>query len=199
MNRRRDAVARSLARSGRAQIDAFADWLRWRTYNLVPFNVLRREYLRHVYHAQIGTQSYVHSPLRVLGDHRCSSRFEIGDHSTINFGCTVDLRDSVIVGSNSMIGHDSKIYTATHDYDSPTFDLKLAPVVIGDNVVVFPNSMLMPGSVVADGCVVLPGAVFSGSSTPWTVYGGVPAKSVSQRIPHDPEYRHRYRVWFAQS
>lgn len=192
-------IVSAAVRSGRAQCSAFADWLRWRCYNLVPFNTLRRTYLRAVYHAEVGHRSYVHSPFRVLGDHRCTSALKLGDHVTVNFDCVIDLRDSVSIGDNTMIGHCSKVYTATHDFDSSTFDLVTLPVSIGSNVVVFPNSLIMPGSTIEDGCVILPGAVFSGSSTPWTVYGGVPARAVSERRPHEPEYRHRYRVWFAQS
>lgn len=195
----------SLARLGRraghsaaAQTQAIADLLRWRLYNFVPFNVLRRTYLARVFHARMGSQSYVHSPLRVVGDHRCSSVLTIGANSTVNFGCYLDLRESITIGENTMVGHHCKIYTATHEFNRPTFDLVTLPVVIGDNAVIFPNALVMPGSQIAQGVVVLPGAVFAGESDPWTVYGGVPAKPVGLRNA-EVDYRLRYRVWFAQA
>lgn len=122
--------------------------------------------------------------------------FSIGENSVVNFGCYLDNRRGIKIGSNTAIAHDTKIYTLGHNIDSPLFETKGAPVTIGDNCFLFSNVLVMPGVTIEDGAVILPGSVVTKNVSSYSVYGGVPAKFISNRN-REVDYKTRYNFWFA--
>ncbi len=120
----------------------------------------------------------------------------MGKHSVVNFGCYLDNRRGITIGSNTAIAHGTKIYTLGHNIRSPQFETKGAGVKIGNNVFVFSNVLIMPGVVVGDGAVILPGSVVTKSVEPFTVVGGNPAKFICER-DNTIDYCTKYNYWFA--
>ena len=123
-------------------------------------------------------------------------KFKMGSHSVVNFGCYLDNRRGIEIGSNTAIAHDTKIYTLGHNTRSPQFETKGAAVKIGDNCFVFSNVLIMPGVVIGDGAVILPGSVVTKSVDPFTIVGGNPAKFISERN-NTIDYCTKYNYWFA--
>lgn len=123
-------------------------------------------------------------------------KFKMGKHSVVNFGCYLDNRRGIEIGSNTAIAHGTKIYTLGHNIHSPQFETKGAPVKIGSDCFVFSNVLIMPGVVIGDGAVILPGSVVTKSVAPFTVVGGNPARFISARDEHI-DYRTAYNYWFA--
>lgn len=128
---------------------------------------------------KIGKNTYLHNRVKLFS----LTKLEIGANTTINFGAYLDNRCEIKIGDNVMIGHNSKIYTLSHDINSKDFKTTAGPVRVEDNCVVFPNCLVMPNTILSEGTVLLPGAVFSGKSVKYGVYGGVPAKLKSMRNP----------------
>lgn len=123
-------------------------------------------------------------------------KFYVGNNVTVNHGCYIDNRCGVSIGNNVNISHDVRIYSLGHNIDSPTFEVKGAPVVISDNVWIFPNVLIMPGVTLGEGAVVLPGSVVVRSVRPYDVVGGNPAVFVKRRACQ-PSYLIDYPIWFA--
>lgn len=123
-------------------------------------------------------------------------KISIGNNSVVNFGCYLDNRRGITIGDNTAIAHDTKIYTLGHNIESPKFETKGSPVVIGNNCFIFSNVLIMPGITIGDGAVVLPGSVVTKSIPPYEVHGGNPAKKIKNRN-NDIEYKTSYNFWGA--
>jgi acetyltransferase-like isoleucine patch superfamily enzyme len=121
-------------------------------------------------------------------------RLVVGPDCTVNFGCYLDTRGGIRIGRNVMVGHRTRIYTAGHAIDDPTFAGYQAAVTLEDHAVIFPNVQLMPGVTIGEGAVVLTGSVVAKDVAPYCVVGGNPARQVKQRS-REIAYTHRYKVW----
>lgn len=161
------------------------------SYNLVP-NPLRNYYLR-IFGIRIGEgKSCIHRSCKFFH----VGNFRMGRNSVVNFGCYLDNRRGIYIGNNVGIAHDTKIYSLGHDINSPRFETRGAPVVIGDNVFVFSNVLVMPGVTIGEGAIILAGSVVTKDVEPWTIVGGNPARKIRERN-RDIDYKTVYRYWFA--
>lgn len=66
----------------------------------------------------------------------------LGKDTVINFGCYLDNRQSIYVGNNVGVAHNTKIYTLGHDLNDSSFSTKGAPVNIEDNVFILISATL---------------------------------------------------------
>ena len=160
------------------------------TLTLIP-NPIRKCYLR-CFGIKIGKKSCVHRGCRFFH----VGKFNMGNHSVVNFGCYLDNRRGIKIGDNVGIAHNTKIYTLGHNINSPKFETKGAPVVIEDNAFIFSNAMIMPGVTIHEGAIVLAGSVVIKDVEPWTIVGGNPAKNIKER-QKKIEYKSDYSYWFA--
>ena len=159
-------------------------------FNVLFFHTLRRLYLRGT-GSRVGKKSYIHintwftRPGRLL----------VGEHTTCNPGCYLDTRGGITLGNNVMLGHRTRIYTAGHDINAPDFRGYNKPVVIGNNVVIFPNCIIMPGVEIGEGAVIFPGSVVTKLVEPFAIMGGNPARYIKERN-RIIEYKLEYKYWF---
>lgn len=158
--------------------------------SFVPLQ-LRRMYLR-MFGIKVGRWSSIHNRCRFFH----VGNFEMGERSTVNFGCYLDNRRGISIGSNVGIAHDTKIYTLGHDLNDPFFRTRGRPVRIGDNVFIFSNCLIMPGVTIGEGAIVLPGSVVTSDVADYTIVGGNPARKIRERIK-DIRYTQQYNYWFA--
>jgi acetyltransferase-like isoleucine patch superfamily enzyme len=160
-------------------------------YNWMPFFVLKNAFLRAT-GVNIGSGSVIHTPVRFLGMQRVS----IGENSVINFGCHLDNRVGIRIGSNVSIANSTKIYSLGHDVDDAFFAAKGKEVTIGDYACVFSNVLIMPGVKLGKGCVVYAGSVVTKDIGEYEVVGGNPARFIRHRS-RDLRYKLEYDYWFA--
>nr|WP_269779397.1 acyltransferase [Propioniciclava soli] len=73
------------------------------------------------------------------------------------------------------------LWTAQHEWRSPSFDYVTAPIRIDDYVWVGPRVTILPGAHLGEGCVVAAHAVVRGEVAPYTLVGGVPATKLGER------------------
>lgn len=157
----------------------------------LPFFSLRYALLR-LAGAKLDKTLAIHRRVRVLAPWKLS----IGASSTVNRAAFLDARGVLSIGANTMIGHQSAIYTLGHDLHDPFFSAKESPVTIGNNVVIFPHAIIQPGVSIADGAVVLPGSVVTKSIEKNTIVGGVPAQFKAMRNENQL-YQLDYKQWLA--
>src|SRR5438445_5267700 len=87
-------------------------------------------------------------------------------------------------GSHAILSQDSYICGATHDYDDPAFPLIAYAMNIGAYSWICARASVAPGANVGEGAVLGLGSVATRDLEPWTVYAGVPAVRVKERVRH---------------
>jgi putative colanic acid biosynthesis acetyltransferase WcaF len=88
-------------------------------------------------------------------------------------------------GSHAILSQDSYLCGATHDYDDPDFPLIAFAMQVGAYSWICARASLAPGANVGEGAVLGLGSVATHDLDPWTVYAGVPAVKVKERVRHE--------------
>lgn len=158
--------------------------------NFALFFGLRRVILNAV-GCHIGKKSTIHRGILYFS----MKGLSVGNNSTINKGCYIDSRGGLTVGNNVNISHDVKIYTAGHDIKKPHANFFTKPVVICDDVWIFPNCLVMPGVKIGRGAVIYPGTVVVKDVGDYEIVAGNPAKFIGIR-PKEILYTADFPVWF---
>ncbi len=149
-------------------------------YNLIYY-VLPSFYLKNLFlktcGIKIGKKSSIHP--RVI--FYKWDNLSVGNNTVINAGCRLDNRAKITIGDNVSIAHNTQIYTAGHDINSPYFDMISKEVVIEDYACIFSNCLIMPGVKIGKGAVVYSGSVVTKNIPDYGVVGGNPAKIIGKR------------------
>jgi putative colanic acid biosynthesis acetyltransferase WcaF len=143
----------------------------------LPGSAHRRLLLK-LFGARIGVGVIVKPNVRI----KFPWRLEIGDHSWIGEEVWIDNLALVKIGSNACISQGAYVCTGSHDWSSPTFDLIVKPITIGDGAWVAAKSTVGPGVTVGEGAVLGLGSTASKDLDPWCIYSGAPAEFVKKRI-----------------
>ncbi len=151
--------------------------------SFVPSNAFRRMALR-AWGAKVGRGCAVHHGLQV----RSARKITIGEDCFIAENVVLDGRGGLIIGASTSINSGAQIWSAQHDWRSPTFAFVSRPVQIGSHAWISARTTILPGSRVGDGVVLGAGAVASGELEPWGLYTGQPAKRKASR-PKVDTYR----------
>ena len=103
-------------------------------------------------------------------------RLTVGDH--VWFGeevCILSLAP-VTIGSHVCISQRAFLCTGSHRYRSPRFDLKTAPISVGDSSWIAAQAFIAPGVEIGAGCVIGAGSVVLESVVAGVLVQGNPAK-----------------------
>ncbi len=107
----------------------------------------------------------------------------IGDH------CFLDGRAPLKIGNHVGIASQVLIYNDEHDINSPDYANSFGPVTIGDYVFIGPRAIILPNITIGKGAVVAAGAVVTKNIPEYEIWGGVPAKKISDRKIKTPSYK----------
>lgn len=130
---------------------------------------------------------------------RCGMK--ISGNSTIRRNCTITSPDKISIGFNTRIGSDchfqgqggirignnvsfasySRIWTGSHEVNSPDYMIVHKPVVIEDYVWVSTGVNILQGVTIGKGAVIMAGAVVNRDVEPYAIVGGVPAVKKGER------------------
>lgn len=105
----------------------------------------------------------------------------IGAHSTINYGCVFDNRESVKIGDRVGVGIGVRFITSDHETADPrrrAGAARLEPIVVGDGVFIGSGATVLAGVTIGEGVVVAAGALVNSDCAPHGLYAGVPARRI---------------------
>lgn len=98
------------------------------------------------------------------------ARLFIGSHAELNYGVSIEARDSIRIGDRCKIGSLVRIADASQG--------QAGPVVIGNDVWLAHGAIIEPGVTIGDGSVVSAGSVVTTSIPPGSLAVGNPARPV---------------------
>ena len=127
------------------------------------------------------SESRVWAPWNLL----CADGVSLGDEAEIYNPSPVTM------GSHAIVSQQAYICGATHDYNDPSFPLISFPMSLGAYSWVCARASVSPGVNLGEGAVLGLGSVATRDLEPWTVYAGVPAQPVKQRVGREPSSRPR--------
>jgi putative colanic acid biosynthesis acetyltransferase WcaF len=105
-----------------------------------------------------------------------------GYQSTVADGAIVYNPKPIRLGMHTIVSQEAYLCGATHDYEDPSFPLIAFEITLGSYAWICARSTVQPGVSVGEGAVLALGAVATRDLEPWSVYAGVPARKVKDRI-----------------
>jgi acetyltransferase-like isoleucine patch superfamily enzyme len=116
-----------------------------------------------------------------------SNHISVGDRVAINVGTYMDGRGGITIGDNVMIAPNCVISSAEHNFDRTDIPMcrqpvKYGEIKIGNDVWIGANVFIKAGLVIHDGSIIAAGSVVTKDVQPYSIYGGNPAKLISNRI-----------------
>jgi putative colanic acid biosynthesis acetyltransferase WcaF len=142
-----------------------------------PFHAWRAFLLRG-FGAKLGPNCHFYPRSRVWApwNLECADGVTLGDEAEIYNPSLVTM------GSHAIVSQQAYICGATHDYNDPAFPLISFSMSLGAYSWVCARASVSPGVNVGEGAVLGLGSVATRDLEPWTVYAGVPAQRVKQRV-----------------
>ena len=146
----------------------------------VPIHFVRIAVLR-AWGASIGKGVVIYHGVEV----RTAKRLVIGERTIIGNDAILDARGGLIIGSDVNFSTGVHVWTAQHDWRSPTFPTVSAPVTIGSRSWVSARATILPGTSIGTGSVVAAHALVTKDVPVDVVVAGVPARIIANRPPMD--------------
>lgn len=142
-----------------------------------PFHAWRALLLR-LFGATMGPHCHFYPASKVWAPWNlvCADQVTAADGSEIYNPAPVHL------GSHAILSQQAYLCGATHDCNDPAFPLLAYPMRIGSYAWVCARASIAPGVNLGEGSVLGLGSVATRDLEPWTVYAGVPAVKISQRM-----------------
>lgn len=113
-------------------------------------------------------------------------RLTIGNHCWIGEDVWFDNLAPIAIGDQVCVSQAVYFCTGNHDWTSPLFDLRVAPITVGSDCWLAARSTIAPGVEIGEGAVLSLGSVAVRSLSPWTIYAGNPAVAIKPRTLKDP-------------
>lgn len=117
------------------------------------------------------------------------SGITIGHDTIVGDHCFLDGRAPLTIGNHVDIASQVLIYTNEHNINSPDFGNSFGSVTIGDYVFIGPRVIILPNITIGRGAIVAAGAVVTKNIPDFEIWGGIPAKKISDRTNKNPKYR----------
>ena len=117
------------------------------------------------------------------------SGVSIGTDSIIGDNCFMDGRAPLNIGDHVGIASQVLIYNDEHDLHSSSYGNSFGPVTIGDYVFIGPRVIILPNVKIGSGAAIAAGAVVTKDVPENEIWGGIPAKKISDRDPKSLNYR----------
>lgn len=136
-----------------------------------------RRMLLRMFGAQIGPKVLLRPSVRVTYPWKVS----IGANSWIGDHVELYSLGNITVGDNVVISHGSYLCAATHDYESPAFDIVAAAIVVEPEVWIAAQVFVSPGLTIGRGAVIGARSLVTHDIPPLAKAVGHPAKVVGSR------------------
>jgi len=157
--------------------------LSWRLFGEPIFRIIPtplfsiRSALLRCFGAKIGKNVRIYPSVRIW----LPSRLNIGPDVGVGEGVYLYNKSLISIASGSILSRGSFVATASHDYNSPGFELVSQPVIIGKLCWIASSTIILPGITIADGSVIGAGSVVTRDTVEWTIHCGNPARAIKKR------------------
>lgn len=145
----------------------------------IPSHRIRKFLYRHVFMMNITGNTIINGGCEIRSPWNLYA-----DKCIIMSGCILDARSGIKIGQDVVFGTGVHIWTEEHDINDPLFAVNIwnkGPVIIGDRAWICSDSTILPATIVGAGAVVASRACVTKDCQAYTVYGGIPAKKISER------------------
>ncbi|MEQ8473575.1 MAG: acyltransferase [Marinoscillum sp.] len=113
------------------------------------------------------------------------AKITIGKNTTVGFHSFIYSSHSIVIGSDCLIAPFTYIVDSDHGIakDTPINQQPniTAPIKIGNDVWISSGAKILKGVTIGNGAVIAAGAVVSSDVGENEVFGGIPAKKISER------------------
>lgn len=110
---------------------------------------------------------------------------KIGDDAVISPYCVFYGAGGIEIGKRCDCGPACMIFSFRSDYSTLGTNQQkklFGKISIGDDVILYANCIISPGVQIEDGAVLAAGSVVLNNVPTQTIYGGVPASKIKDRI-----------------
>jgi putative colanic acid biosynthesis acetyltransferase WcaF len=145
----------------------------------LPWSGLKVAILRW-FGAAIGSQVRIKPGVRI----KFPWRLKVGDHVWIGENAWFDNLALITIEDHVCISQSVYLCTGNHDWSSPQFDLRVAPIVIQHSAWVAAQAVVGPGVTIGQGAVLSLGSVAGRSLPAMTIWAGNPAQPIKSRYLH---------------
>lgn len=153
-------------------------------------------FIRKVFYILSGINIPFDSTIHIGANFFNPSNITIGHDTIIGDHCFLDGRAPLTIGNHVGIASQVLIYNDEHDINSSDYGNSFGPIEIGDYVFVGPRAIILPNVKIGKGAVVAAGAVVTKDIPENEIWGGVPAKKISDRKITNPNYKLGRAMWF---
>lgn len=138
----------------------------------------------HPENIEIGTNVYIGHNTILKAYYK--NKLHIGNNTWIGQGCFFHSAAGITIGNGVGIGPHVCILTSQHrpqNREEPVLfsQLEFAPVVLEDGCDIGVNTTILPGVTIGEGAIIAAGAVVTKDVPPYEIWGGVPAKKLTDR------------------
>jgi maltose O-acetyltransferase len=155
-----------------------------RFVGFIPIHTIRK-----IFYLASGIDIPFSSTIHIGANFFRPSNISIGKDTIIGDHCFLDGRAPLKIGNHVGIASQVLIYNDEHDINSPDYGNSFGPVEIGDYVFIGPRSIILPNTKIGKGAVVAAGAIVTKDIPEFEIWGGVPAKKISDRKIDNPNYK----------
>lgn len=155
-----------------------------RFIGLIPIHFVRK-----LFYLISGVKLKADSTIHIGANFFNPSNVSIGHDTIIGDHCFMDGRAPLKIGNHVGIASQVLIYNDEHDINSPDYRNSFGPVEIGDYVFVGPRAIILPNIKIGKGAIIAAGAVVTKNIPDFEIWGGVPAKKISDRKITKPNYK----------
>lgn len=146
-------------------------------HSLAVFNGLKC-YLLKLFGAEVGKGVIIKPSVKI----KYPWFLAIGDYCWIGENVWIDNLSQITIGSNVCISQGAMLLTGNHNYKKARFDLMLGSIIIEDGVWIGAKSVICPGIKCESHSILNVGSVASKSMEAYSIYQGVPAIKIRDRI-----------------
>ena len=153
-------------------------------------------FVRKFFYILSGVELPLDSTIHIGANFFNPNNITIGHDTIIGDHCFLDGRAPLTIGNHVGIASQVLIYNDEHDINSPDYGNSFGPVTIGDYVFIGPRAIILPNIKIGKGAVIAAGAIVTKDIPEYEIWGGVPAKKISDRQIKNPDYKLGRAMWF---
>jgi putative colanic acid biosynthesis acetyltransferase WcaF len=143
-----------------------------------PFPVFLKSFLLRIFGCKLGENVLIKPKVSI----KYPWFLEIHDNVWIGEQVWIDNLAKVTIKSNVCISQGAMLLCGNHNYKKTSFSLMLGEITLEEGVWIGAQSVVCPGVTCKSHSVLSVGSVATKNLEPYSIYQGIPAKRVKERV-----------------